>query len=223
MAFLGAIRVHVPVHMLIDGTTERAGCLRCLSPKNLIAEGTGRVEPGTSIILYTGTGDRLAGTATPLGPDSATIKMSSSDSCREKLKRLMVHHDKTEDLPPAGDSLGSDASWQDRAPRIVADSKTVMALRPCGTTVSCRIIDMSLSGMGIATDGFFPVGETIKIGKAYGRVVRRSEQGYGLELVGPREFLTAHDEFERTAPNSTPGQPLTSIFRPIRDRAAPGQ
>ncbi|MGV6819058.1 MAG: PilZ domain-containing protein [Parvularcula sp.] len=223
MAFLGTIRVHLPVHMLINGSIERAGYLRCLSLRSLIAEGTGRIEPGASIILYFGTGERLAGIATPLGPDSATIKVSPSDSCREKLKQLMMHHDNVEATPPDGTSLGPDPAWQHRAPRITADNKTVMALRPCGETVRCRIIDMSLSGMGIATDGFLPVGETVKIGKAYGRVVRRSEQGYGLELVGPREFLTANDEFERTAPNSTLGQPPTSIFRPIRGRAAPGQ
>jgi hypothetical protein len=54
---------------------------------------------------------------------------------------------------------------------------------PNGINVSCRIIDVSLSGAGIASDQRPPIGALITIGKVQGRVVRHLEDGFAVEFT----------------------------------------
>ncbi len=64
-------------------------------------------------------------------------------------------------------------------PRIAA-ARLVM---PNGTNVGVRIIDISLSGAGIATDHRPEVGSHVTLGKIPGRVVRHLEEGFALEFT----------------------------------------
>lgn len=56
-------------------------------------------------------------------------------------------------------------------------------IMPSGINVACRIIDMSQSGAGIATDQRPPIGALVTIGKVQGRVVRYLEDGFAVEFT----------------------------------------
>ena len=52
-----------------------------------------------------------------------------------------------------------------------------------GTKMTCRIIDMSLSGAAIAAENRPPLKSMIMLGKVQARVVRNLEEGFALEFV----------------------------------------
>jgi hypothetical protein len=63
---------------------------------------------------------------------------------------------------------------------------TIVAARlimPNGTNVGVRIIDLSLSGAGIATPNRPEVGTLVTLGKIPGRVVRHLEEGFAMEFT----------------------------------------
>jgi hypothetical protein len=63
--------------------------------------------------------------------------------------------------------------------------KMVMArlILPNGTNVGVRIIDLSLSGAGIATSHRPEIGSHVTLGKIPGRVVRHLEEGFAMEFT----------------------------------------
>jgi len=65
---------------------------------------------------------------------------------------------------------------------VPADPITQMVL-PDGTTTTCRLIDMSLSGAAVNTKERPPIGSLITVGKTQGRVVRHLEQGFAVEFT----------------------------------------
>jgi hypothetical protein len=54
---------------------------------------------------------------------------------------------------------------------------------PNGINVSCRIIDVSQSGAGVASDQRPPIGSLVTLGKVQGRVVRHLEDGFAIEFT----------------------------------------
>jgi hypothetical protein len=49
--------------------------------------------------------------------------------------------------------------------------------------MTCRIIDMSLSGAAIAAENRPPLRSLVLLGKVQARVVRNLEEGFALEFV----------------------------------------
>jgi hypothetical protein len=56
-------------------------------------------------------------------------------------------------------------------------------IMPNGVNLTCRIIDVSESGAGIATDQRPPIGALVTLGKVQGRVVRHLEDGFAVEFT----------------------------------------
>ena len=54
---------------------------------------------------------------------------------------------------------------------------------PNGVNLTCRIIDISESGAGVATDQRPPLGSLVTLGKIQGRVVRHLEEGFAVEFT----------------------------------------
>jgi len=63
--------------------------------------------------------------------------------------------------------------------------KMVMArlVMPNGTNIGVRIIDLSLSGAGIATSQRPDIGTHVTLGRIPGRVVRHLEEGFAMEFT----------------------------------------
>ena len=56
-------------------------------------------------------------------------------------------------------------------------------IMPNGVSVACRVIDVSQSGAGVATEQRPPIGAVITLGKVQGRVVRHLENGFAIEFT----------------------------------------
>jgi hypothetical protein len=55
--------------------------------------------------------------------------------------------------------------------------------RPNGEAVKCEVLDISLKGMSLKTNGRPPINEFIQVGRSYCRVVRHHDQGVGVEFI----------------------------------------
>ena len=55
--------------------------------------------------------------------------------------------------------------------------------RANGDEINCEVLDLSLSGVSLATDVRPPLGEFVLIGQMAGRVARHHETGIGIEFV----------------------------------------
>ncbi|MCC6946433.1 MAG: PilZ domain-containing protein [Bradyrhizobiaceae bacterium] len=53
---------------------------------------------------------------------------------------------------------------------------------PDGSTIECRVIDVSLSGAAVAAKVKLPLGSPVKLGRTPARVVRHLETGFALEF-----------------------------------------
>jgi hypothetical protein len=55
-----------------------------------------------------------------------------------------------------------------------------------GTKMTCRIIDLTLSGAAIAAENRPPITSLVMLGRVQARVVRNFEQGLSIEFVHPQ-------------------------------------
>jgi len=67
--------------------------------------------------------------------------------------------------------------------RVVPRDPVTQLNLPDGTSMNCRLIDMSLSGAAVATDERPPIGTLVSLGKTQGRVIRHLEQGFAVEFT----------------------------------------
>jgi hypothetical protein len=67
--------------------------------------------------------------------------------------------------------------------RIVPRNPVGRLIMPNGVNITCRIIDVSESGAGIASDQRPPIGALVTLGKVQGRVVRHLEDGFAIEFT----------------------------------------
>ena len=67
--------------------------------------------------------------------------------------------------------------------RFVPRNAAARLILPNGHNIGVRIIDISLSGAGIATSHRPDVGSLVTLGKISGRVVRHLEEGFAIEFT----------------------------------------
>src|SRR4030088_3481840 len=70
-----------------------------------------------------------------------------------------------------------------RHDRIVPRNPIALLTLEDGGQMTCRIIDLSLSGAAIAAENRPPVHSQVSLGRAPARVVRHLEEGFALEFV----------------------------------------
>jgi hypothetical protein len=62
-----------------------------------------------------------------------------------------------------------------------------------GSKMTCRIIDMSLSGAAIAAENRPPMRSLIMLGRVQSRVIRNLEEGFAIEFVHPQAADTLEE------------------------------
>ena len=67
--------------------------------------------------------------------------------------------------------------------RFAPRNPAARLIMPNGLNVGCRIIDLSQSGAGIATDERPAIGALVTLGKVQARVVRHLEDGFAVEFT----------------------------------------
>jgi hypothetical protein len=131
-------------------------------------------QPGERVIAYVDHLGRLEGHVARLIPNGFAMTISATIRKRDKLAAQLTWLANRHLL----------ASPEDRRHgRIAPRNPIAQLILPNGLNVSCRIIDLSQSGAGIATDQRPSIGTLVTLGKVQGRVVRHLEDGFAVEFT----------------------------------------
>ncbi len=131
-------------------------------------------QPGERVIAYVDHLGRLEGHIARLFQNGFAMTISATARKRDKLAAQLtwIANRHILDLPE-----------DRRHGRIVPRNPVARLIMPNGVNLTCRIIDMSQSGAGVATDQRPPIGALVTLGKVQGRVVRHLEDGFAVEFT----------------------------------------
>jgi hypothetical protein len=130
--------------------------------------------PGERVIAYVDHLGRLEGKIARLFQNGFAMTIAATERKRDKLAAQLTWLANRHLL----------ASPEDRRHgRRVPRNPSGRLILPNGVNLTCRIIDVSESGAGIATDQRPPIGSLVTLGKVQGRVVRHLEEGFAVEFT----------------------------------------
>jgi len=145
-----------------------------MSPGNMAVIVPVSGQPGERIIAYIDHLGRLEGRITRTFDNGFAMTISATARKRDKLAAQLTWLANRHIL-----GLPEDR----RHGRIVPRNPIARLVLPNGLNLTCRIIDVSESGAGIATDQRPPKGTLVMLGKVQGRVVRHLEEGFAVEFT----------------------------------------
>ncbi len=153
---------------------SRSICLAvtCCRTLALLAPGIGNV--GDRVIAYLDHIGRVEGKITRIIDNGFAMTVGATARKRDKLaaQRTWLANRDILNLPE-----------DRRHDRIVPRNPIALLTLEDGTKMTCRIIDMSLSGAAIAAENRPPLKSMVMLGKVQARVVRNLEEGFALEFV----------------------------------------
>jgi PilZ domain len=130
--------------------------------------------PGERIIAYVDHLGRLEGHIARLIQNGFAMTIAATARKRDKLAAQLTWLANRHIL----------ASPEDRRHgRIAPRNPMGRLIMPNGVNLTCRVIDVSQSGAGIATNERPPIGALVTLGKVPGRVVRYLEDGFAIEFT----------------------------------------
>ena len=131
-------------------------------------------QPGERIIAYVDHLGRLEGHVARVFQNGFAMTISATMRKRDKLAAQLTWLANRQIL-----GLPEDR----RHGRIVPRNPIGRLIMPNGLNVTCRILDVSQSGAGDATEERPPIGTLGTLGKVQGRVVRHLEDGFAIEFT----------------------------------------
>ena len=129
-------------------------------------------RPGERVIAYVDHVGRIEGIVARQLPDGFALALTSSPYKRDKLAAQLTWLANRHLLPE-----------QRRHLRITPDHPSAQLGLSNGMRVRCRIIDISQSGAGIASDQRPKIGSLVTVGKTAARVARYIEDGFAVEFI----------------------------------------
>ena len=131
-------------------------------------------QPGDRVVSYIDHLGRLEGAIARLIPNGFAMTISATRGKRDKLAAQLTWLANRHLL----------SSQEDRRhDRITPQRRETQLILPNGTNVACTIIDLSLSGAGIASQERPALGAVVTLGKIPARVVRHLDQGFAVEFT----------------------------------------
>ena len=129
--------------------------------------------PGARVVVYIDGFGRFEGSVARTEQNGFGLQFSCSAHKRERLAESLMLYLKGSPLP------------ETRLRRHTRNSANgnVGITRPNGTVVNCKMMDISLSGVSVATDIRPPLGEFVLIDQIAGRVARHHDTGIGIEFL----------------------------------------
>ncbi|HTP93001.1 MAG TPA: PilZ domain-containing protein [Xanthobacteraceae bacterium] len=130
--------------------------------------------PGERIIAYVDHLGRLEGHVARVFPNGFAMTIAATARKRDKLAAQLTWLANRHLL---------DSPEDRRHGRIVPRNPMGRLILPNGLNITCRIIDVSQSGAGVATEERPPLGCLVTLGKVPGRVVRHLDDGFAVEFT----------------------------------------
>ena len=168
------VRVHLLGRYMLPDRREFPCQIINMSPGGLalLAPGIGNV--GDRVIAYLDHIGRVEGKITRIIDNGFAMTIAATARKRDKLAAQLTWLANRDIL-----NLPEDR----RRDRIVPRNPIAILTLEDGSKMTCRIIDMSLSGAAIAAETRPPLGSLIMLGRAQARVVQNLEDGFGIEFV----------------------------------------
>jgi PilZ domain-containing protein len=138
----------------------------------LVAPVSGKA--GERVVAYIDHLGRLEGAIIRLLPNGFAMSIAATPRKRDKLAAQLTWLANRHIL-----GLPEDR----RHDRIVPRNPRSTMILPNGKAITCRIIDMSLSGAAVASEEKPAVGALITLGKTQGRIVRYIDDGFAVEFT----------------------------------------
>lgn len=132
------------------------------------------VEVGERIVAYLDEIGGIEGEVVRVFDGGFAISLRATQHKREKLAAQITWLINKQDL---GNSFGR------KHQRTALVNKTSTLRLADGTTVDCRVLDVSLSGASIGTELRPPIGEIVTFGKLRCKVMRYHDRGIGVQFL----------------------------------------
>lgn len=178
------VKVHLLGRYMLADRREFPCQVINMSPGGLamLAPGLGNV--GERVVAYLDHVGRVEGKITRLLDNGFAMTVNATPRKRDKLAAQLTWLANRQIL-----NLPEDR----RHDRIVPRNPMAILKFTDGRAMTCRIIDLSLSGAALAAEIRPPVGEAVTLGRVPARVVRNLEDGFAIEFVHPQLADTVED------------------------------
>jgi hypothetical protein len=178
------VRVHLLGRYMLPDRREFPCQVINMSPGGLalLAPGIGAV--GDRVIAYLDHIGRVEGKITRIIDNGFAMTIGATARKRDKLAAQLTWLANRDIL-----NLPEDR----RHDRIIPRNPIAVLTLEDGTKMTCRIIDLSLSGAGIAAETRPPMKSTVLLGRVAARVVRNLEDGFAIEFVHPQLIDTLEE------------------------------
>jgi hypothetical protein len=138
----------------------------------LIAPACGRL--GERVVAYVDHVGRLEGLIARIFPSGFSMTIAASQRKRDKLAAQLTWLANRHILDLPEDRRHQRTSDRDQMVTLVLED---------GTREQCAIVDLSVSGVAVVSLHRPPMGSTVRVGKAPGRVVRHLDTGFAVEFT----------------------------------------
>lgn len=166
------IRLPLDARFLLNDEREFPAKLRTISAGEAVIECEAPVKRGDKVILYIDHIGRMEGIVKATASKAIRVYFDVRRSRRARMADTLIRLV----------NRGTHDFERRRAIRI-RQNRAAKAELEDGSTVDCRILDISVTGASVAIDPRPDIGRVMVIGKMRGRVVRHHETGIGLEFI----------------------------------------
>ena len=168
------VRVNLLGRYMLADRREYPCQVQDMSPGGMALVAPVAGKAGERVVAYIDHLGRLEGTIVRVYPNGFAMTIAATARKRDKLAAQLTWLANRHIL-----GLPEDR----RHERIIPRNPRTTMVMPNGISVTCRIVDMSLSGAAVASETKPPVGALIWLGKTQARVVRAGEEGFAVEFT----------------------------------------
>ncbi|MGB3865011.1 MAG: PilZ domain-containing protein [Xanthobacteraceae bacterium] len=178
------VKVHLLGRYMLPDRREYPCQVINMSPGGvaMLAPGIGNI--GDRVIAYLDHIGRVEGKITRIIDNGFAMTVGATPRKRDKLAAQLTWLANRDIL-----NLPEDR----RHDRIVPRNPIAILTTQDGQRITCRIIDLSLSGAAIGAEQRPPVGSTVSLGRVQARVVRHLDDGAALEFIHEQNAETLED------------------------------
>lgn len=145
-----------------------------MSARAMLLAGPVRGPVGDRVIATIDQVGRLEGTIARVMDRGFVVTISGSDEDRVRLEAKLVWLEQFKNF---------DAADNRRHGRLVPKTPYSTLILADGTTLTCLVIDMSVSGAAVSADVVPEIGMPVAVSQLVGRVVRRFDEGFAVRFV----------------------------------------
>ena len=178
------VKVHLLGRYMLPDRREFPCQVINMSPGGLALLSPGIGNVGDRVVAYLDHIGRVEGKITRIIDNGFAMTIGATPRKRDKLAAQLTWLANRDIL-----NLPEDR----RHDRIIPRNPIAVLTLEDGTKMTCRIIDLSLSGAAIAAENRPPLKSTVLLGRVQGRVVRNLEDGFALEFMHEQPIETLEE------------------------------